>query len=774
MKKLLLLLFVVIAFTSNAQDFSGYTNSNYAGVNGIDLQPASIVDNRYKLDILLLGANVNALNNYFVLKPGFMQDIYNPSFKYIYLDHDTNSTPRTLMTSTQILGPSFMFTANEKNSFAFTTKVRMMTNIDNMDPSLIQTIFQQYTDPMVWGLALANKGFNMKTMSWAEYGVSYGREIYKTKHHYFKGGLRLKLLQGIAEAHMDIHPTQITVEADSTVSLVGDRFSYGHSAGLDNPGASLFNPFAAGAALGLGGDLGFVYEWRPHSEKHTYEMDGVQNSSRDENKYKLKVGASLLDIGGINFKSGTYSKDFNPTISHWSYGGSASLSALQVDSALSANFTTTAVPATYRVSLPTVFSLQIDYHIWKTFFVNFTAYQAFRFSSNVNQIHETSTYSIAPRWDYKWFGLYVPMSYNTVTGYKVGASAMVGPFFLGTSSLNPLFLDSKGMDVFFGVKVSSLHYKKNDGDEDKVSDKFDKCDEVKGLWAFQGCPDTDNDSIPDKDDACPTIPGLKAFKGCPDTDKDGIEDKTDDCPNEPGLKEFYGCPDRDGDKVIDKKDECPDEKGLLQFNGCPDNDGDSLINKLDSCPDMAGPRAHNGCPDTDGDGIYNNLDSCVTEAGPIENQGCPFGDEDRDGVIDKEDECPKTAGTKENKGCPELKKEEEEILNTAFQNLEFETSKAIIKEESFASLDGLAALLIKKSTWKLRVAGHTDNAGDAKKNLKLSKDRTEAVAKYLASKGVDISRIIIEFYGSTKPIADNKTPEGRQKNRRVEMTVVFE
>jgi outer membrane protein OmpA-like peptidoglycan-associated protein len=774
MKKIILLLFVVLSFTSKAQDFSGYSNSNYAGVNGIDLQPASIVDNRYKLDILLIGANANAQNNYFTMKSGFLTDINNPSFKYIYLDTDTSSAPKSMFMSTQILGPSFMFTANEKNSFAFTSKVRFLMNVDDVDPKLIQTIYQQYTDPQIWGLALVNKGLNMKAMSWAEYGVSYGREIYRSKHHYFKGGVRLKLLQGIAETHVDIHPTQITVEADSTVSLKGDRFSYGHSAGLENPSSSMFNPFAPGAALGFGGDIGFVYEWRPHSEKYTYEMDGVQNASRDENKYKLRIGASLLDIGAITYKSGTYSKDFNPTIQHWSFNGSASMTPVQVDSILSANFTNTPVPATYSVSLPTVFSLQVDYHIWKTFFVNFTAYQAFRFSSNANQIHETSTYSIAPRWDYKWFGLYVPMSYNMVTGYKLGASAMIGPFFLGTSSLNPLFTNTKGMDVFFGVKVSSLHFKKSDSDDDHVSDKVDICDDVKGLWAFKGCPDTDGDSIPDKDDACPKIPGRKEFKGCPDTDKDGIEDQKDDCPTEPGLKEFYGCPDRDGDKVIDKKDECPDEKGLIKFNGCPDNDGDSIINKLDSCPDLAGPKEHNGCPDTDKDGLYDNQDSCVTEAGPIENQGCPFDDEDRDGVIDKEDECPKTAGPASNKGCPELKKEEEEILNTAFQNLEFETSKAIIKEESFASLDGLAALLIKKSTWKLRVAGHTDNAGDAKKNLKLSKDRTESVAKYLSEKGVDINRIIVEFYGSTKPVADNKTPEGRQKNRRVEMTVVFE
>jgi hypothetical protein len=73
MKKVLLSLLIIISFNIKAQDFLGYLNSNYAGVNGIDLQPASIVDNRYKLDILLLANNSCFQNNFFYLKEGFMQ-----------------------------------------------------------------------------------------------------------------------------------------------------------------------------------------------------------------------------------------------------------------------------------------------------------------------------------------------------------------------------------------------------------------------------------------------------------------------------------------------------------------------------------------------------------------------------------------------------------------------------------------------------------------------------------------------------------------------------
>ncbi|HNS42502.1 MAG TPA: OmpA family protein, partial [Taishania sp.] len=140
----------------------------------------------------------------------------------------------------------------------------------------------------------------------------------------------------------------------------------------------------------------------------------------------------------------------------------------------------------------------------------------------------------------------------------------------------------------------------------------------------------------------------------------------------------------------------------------------------------------------------------------------------------KDDECPATPGPASNKGCPVIEEAVKEILKTAFDNLEFETGKDIIKEVSKPSLDELAGVLVKKPEWKLQIAGHTDNVGNAQSNLILSKKRAEAVKNYLSSKGVDASRFSVLYFGQTMPIADNNTPEGRQKNRRVEMSIIFE
>jgi outer membrane protein OmpA-like peptidoglycan-associated protein len=165
---------------------------------------------------------------------------------------------------------------------------------------------------------------------------------------------------------------------------------------------------------------------------------------------------------------------------------------------------------------------------------------------------------------------------------------------------------------------------------------------------------------------------------------------------------------------------------------------------------------------------------CPTIPGPPENKGCPYTDTDGDGVIDKDDRCPLTPGDPANFGCPVVKVEEAAVLKTAFENLEFETGKAVIRSSSFASLDELATLLISKPIWKLMIAGHTDNVGNDASNMTLSKNRTQSVGKYLQGKGVPASQIIEEWYGETRPVADNNTPEGRQKNRRVEMQLKFD
>jgi outer membrane protein OmpA-like peptidoglycan-associated protein len=141
---------------------------------------------------------------------------------------------------------------------------------------------------------------------------------------------------------------------------------------------------------------------------------------------------------------------------------------------------------------------------------------------------------------------------------------------------------------------------------------------------------------------------------------------------------------------------------------------------------------------------------------------------------DNEDECPKTSGPVTNKGCPIIEKKDQEVIDLAVKNLEFKINQAVIQQISFPSLNTLAEKLKEKENWILNLSGHTDNLGDDDANMILSKNRSEAVKQYLISQGISESRIKVNYFGETKPIADNNTSEGRQKNRRVEFVIGFE
>lgn len=108
------------------------------------------------------------------------------------------------------------------------------------------------------------------------------------------------------------------------------------------------------------------------------------------------------------------------------------------------------------------------------------------------------------------------------------------------------------------------------------------------------------------------------------------------------------------------------------------------------------------------------------------------------------------------------------VLNNIF----FETNKFDLDPKSQAELDKVIQLLSDNPTIKIEISGHTDNVGKPGDNLTLSNNRARSVVNYLISKRINSQRLVAKGYGETKPVADNKTDEGRAKNRRTELKVI--
>jgi outer membrane protein OmpA-like peptidoglycan-associated protein len=110
--------------------------------------------------------------------------------------------------------------------------------------------------------------------------------------------------------------------------------------------------------------------------------------------------------------------------------------------------------------------------------------------------------------------------------------------------------------------------------------------------------------------------------------------------------------------------------------------------------------------------------------------------------------------------------------SVVLRNIFFDVNKYELKSESQIELDRLVDLLQQNPTVKIQIEGHTDNVGAPADNQKLSENRAKAVVNYLVTKGIVPTRLSAKGYGETKPVADNKTDEGRAQNRRTEVKIV--
>ncbi|MDC0683040.1 OmpA family protein [Sorangium atrum] len=241
--------------------------------------------------------------------------------------------------------------------------------------------------------------------------------------------------------------------------------------------------------------------------------------------------------------------------------------------------------------------------------------------------------------------------------------------------------------------------------------------------------DFDGDSVPDAEDACPRVIG----EARPPAAAAGAR---------PAFRR--GCPpDRDDDGIYDVDDRCPDVPGVSSAAA------DAGSGPASAAPANAGsqPASKHGCPaDTDGDGIPNAADACPYERGkPSEDpatHGCPFA----------------------------VRIEGSQIV--ILQQVQFRTGRAEIEPESFELLSEVAAVLEEHpEIARVAVDGHTDNQGSAQANLSLSQRRALAVVAWLTAHGIDARRLEARGFGARRPLADNRTRDGRAKNRRVEFQI---
>jgi outer membrane protein OmpA-like peptidoglycan-associated protein len=483
MKKQLIVFLIVCFYFPNAfsQDFLGLGTGNYAGVTGVMLQPASIVDSRFKFDINLFSSDVNYSNNYFLLdrnailkfnKNNF--DNYN-TFKDRYLSEGSLPAGQKVffnINSRTQLPLSFMVTTGKKSAIAFNMQFRTVIQGRGITQDFANLAFNNFY-PSANNPSVNASGISINSLSWAEADFTYGRVLYSSGTGFLKAAITGKYLAGLSSISLSSNDLQMRVNGDSTFNFNSSNISYNHSSNADFN--NLFNKNFSPSANSIGFDAGLVYEYRGNLDKFKYIKSDDETSydalRRDVSKYIFKVGVSLLDVGMFKFDKPADVSSFSANINNWNLRNAHYNSLKEFDTALAARVVANPNdPRNYNVYLPTALSGQLDVKFVKGLFLNVMSYWPVSLGSSAgNRFTKYGFYTITPRYETRHFGIYFPYTVsqrNDFTDYKnhlLGATLRLGPVFIGSSNLGTMIFDKnlRAADVHIGFKVGFTYGKPN-------------------------------------------------------------------------------------------------------------------------------------------------------------------------------------------------------------------------------------------------------------------------------------------------------------------------
>lgn len=433
-----MLMVIALNTSINAQSYFGYTFDNYSGIHGVTLNPANIVNSPFKADINLISGSGFLGSDYFGIN---IQDILKSDSGFDF-DLDTKKFPKddnNFFLNMDILGPSFMFNLNKKSSIGITTRVRAFLNINNINGELYESVADGFDNTEDFNLNMED--FNGTIHTWAEVGLTYGRILLKNEDNLLKGGLTFKYLLGAGSAFFSAPSVTGQYNAAANTLTTTGNLNYGLSQeDFDAEDLDLNNLTA-----GFGIDLGLAYQW--NEKNKNVETDSLIPRYR---KYKLKISASITDIGSIDYKeSEVTTYDLNNTVD------AASFDQGDTEQTLNDNYSNVTTLGSTKIKLPTALNLLIDYKIKGKLYASLASSFSLVTNNSPTANSIINSVTIAPRIETSWFSIYSPISIRQYGDVAWGAGLRLGPLTVGSGSVltNLLSDTSKFTDVYFGLKI---------------------------------------------------------------------------------------------------------------------------------------------------------------------------------------------------------------------------------------------------------------------------------------------------------------------------------
>lgn len=429
----ILVIFLLTSVGLSAQSYIGHTIDNYAGVHALTYNPAFVVDSRMRADVNLVSASSFLGSDYFGINVSNVLEAED-GFEF---DSEVEKNPKDdnkFFLNADVLGPSFMFNLTPKSSIGVITRARAFFNVTNINGELYESLVDGFD--MEQSFDFQNQDLAGTAHVWAEIGLVYGRILLDNRNNFLKAGATVKYLQGAGGLYVNSPQLQGTYNANLQTLSTSGSLSYGSTVDFDNDDIDFEN-----LSSGFGIDLGLVYEWRP---------DGSVSLSRKQNKYKLKLGVSVTDLGSINYEEST-----TTTYLLDNFVDANEFEENDVETALEENYLGDETLEDVSIKLPTALNFLADYHMYKKFYLSLQGSLAMSDSSESLSNSIINTVTLSPRLETKWFSFYSPISLRQYDGLAWGAGFRLGTLTVGSGSIltNLIAQETKTTDIYVGLKV---------------------------------------------------------------------------------------------------------------------------------------------------------------------------------------------------------------------------------------------------------------------------------------------------------------------------------
>lgn len=443
MRKITFVALALLTLNAYSQEhFSGITTSKRVGILNGHVNPSEFANLSSKYEVQLLTFSVNVSNN----KLGF-DDLSGDDFDTKIFD-GKESVDFDL--SAAIFGPSFGM-KYKKWGFGVSTKAFIKASIIDLISELGNALLNDKPNniPSITSI-FSEDNQRISATTWGEVGLSVARNVFSTEKHQVNAGITLKLLfpgsyanVGLNKFTGDINDNLLDLRLTNTNSTLNIAYSgnFGSSFGE----TSDYFQSVFGSLNGVATDIGADYQWL-----------------NEDKTYKLKVGASIRNIGSMTFSgdnnvSNNYSlhiPEGDPGLNLNEFDNVEGLEDIEQILLTHPNyFTSTMSTDKFKVKLPTVFNLYADYQIIKR--VSLTAFiqQKMGDEADDNQISTQNMFTVTPRVTFGAFEAFLPIGNNEIAGGTLGLGFRVGGFFLGSNSiLSAVTSDSKQADAYFGFR----------------------------------------------------------------------------------------------------------------------------------------------------------------------------------------------------------------------------------------------------------------------------------------------------------------------------------